>query len=860
MSIPMPPFRSSFIIPITLVLCIGLSPALIHARTTGADPIVAVLENAHIRVGIDTCTGSSTFGSVMSLFDKEHGVSCGKIQLFHVRAGKAVAFATSIIRCGADSAVFEFGKFGLSNLTVRFEYSLLNGGVALRVKAFSPEPADLPEGLFLDFYSDLGHLSCSNQFSNNFHVNIDTIKTALLDFNQILQFSDSSNSMAMVVRNPFHSHVGINTFGKKCHVFYLMQCAPPSTQAGTANAFSTIGNDTVVRSIEVFAGNSVPAPVMFCEHPSGFSNSVTMYWDDLPNHDTWTPLTSDTATDVKYYRFFLKMLKEDPSLKMGFLLLPDRLVLPETTAFERWKVNSPYVIADTMEKFEGTASMVMLSDSLRSLSACQDIPCKPNTAYSLSYALKSQGVVGTGVYAEVFSGKRRVNFGNPVLGDNSWRRDGLNFKTSSDDTVLSVYVRLQSAKGWAFFDDVRLTSLNSDTNLLGNSGFEQFVPGFMYDNPRRHWTDAHGPERLATKAPQHYLSFLQRLENHTVVYGWEDRVSIGCHGYHHTPSVFEHDPKYEFQYYDPYGDSLRMRAIFSEFNRIGLTKASLRYWRSPGFGFTKSLLDLLVDNGFVFFDAPAAADSQFGACMLQRGGKRMWLVNNGWWADYTSYKGYSAERLLSVLAQGHLAVIGGHPEQIFFRQSDSSFQRFKGVMSSAKRACPALGYVLPEEWADNAEAIYKLQTEGAQRRGDSVVFRFSGNCTAGNTVLYLGKCSNASLNGTAVPFREIQGVTYAVLPADSSGAGTVVFENAADNPPIAIRRPGAGRVPPGGKLAGAGGAVAAYTLRGQKISLVVWGKPGLIRRSFPGLGNGVYVLKTVGPDGKISFERFVIHR
>jgi hypothetical protein len=53
--------------------------------------------------------------------------------------------------------------------------------------------------------------------------------------------------------------------------------------------------------------------------------------------------------------------------------------------------------------------------------------------------------------------------------------------------------------------------------------------------------------------------------------------------------------------------------------------------------------------------------------MLKRGKNQMWLVKIAWGADSDStYKGSPTTSLFSILAQGHLAVIGGHPEQIFY--------------------------------------------------------------------------------------------------------------------------------------------------------------------------------------------------
>jgi len=823
------------------------------ASTTRHSSPCALLANARLSATIDTCSGSPTFGMVMSLYDKHCNVSVGRNQLFRLHSGRTVAFSTTTQYCTSDTIILKFGEFGLTKMSALMEYALLDECITLQMKLFSDEPTDYPEGIGLDFQTDFRRISCSNHLSKIMSWNVDTLKGAQFDFNQIVQFSDSCDCMTFVMRNPFHSHFGINTNGKNNHTLFILQCAPPGTQTGTAAAFSTIGaNDTIIRRIEVYPSNRISAPVFFCEHPNGFSNTVTMFWDELPNRDNWAFMTTDTAMDTKYYRFFVRLLHENPDVKMGFVLLPDRLVNIPSTTFQNWTLNSPYIIADTMEKCKGSASMLMLSDSIRSLTACQKVFCRPNSAYTLTYKVKTSGIIGIGAYGEVYADTHLINYGTHELGDNSWGIKGFDFKTSARDSVLSVFLRLQNSKGIVFFDDVRLTPFNGDTNLLLNGGFESFVPGFLYENPRRHWVDAHGPERIVTAAPNAYLQFLQRIENHSLRYGWEDRVEIGCHGYHHTSSLFEPDPKHEFDYYDPFGDNLRMEHIFSEYRQMGLTKASLRFWRSPGFAYSKSLLDLLVDSGFVFFDAPNLGGPAFTAYMLQRAANRMWLAQNTWWADYDSV-GNSTNRLFSVLAQGHLAVIGGHPELVFNKQSDASFQRFHGILSAMKDACPSLGYVFPDEYADNADALYQVRIESIRREGKNIVLRFRGKIRAGNTLVYLGKCDKVTLNNAAIRSLKNNDVTYAVLPGDYSGTGTVVFENGVDNQSENLSQPTScgNHAAIGKEIAITGGGVAVYTLSGQRVCFIentaqreIMGK---LRYGNHNLGCGVFILMPVRP-------------
>jgi hypothetical protein len=297
---------------------------------------------------------------------------------------------------------------------------------------------------------------------------------------------------------------------------------------------------------------------------------------------------------------------------------------------------------------------------------------------------------------------------------------------------------------------------------------------------------------------------------------------------------------------------------------MGLTKASLRYFRSPGFRFTKSLIDLLIDSGFVFFDL-APPGVPFYASMLQRGKNKMWVLKNTWWADWDTLGNRSPTAgLFSILAQGHLAVIGGHPEAIFrgnnYAERAVSYQRFKDVILAMKNSCPSLGFVFPDEYADNAEAIYKLRIESAERQGANVLFRFRGFSREGNTIVYKGTCDGVSLNGAPIAYQVIKGVTYAVLPSDSSGVGMVVFKNAVNNQ-IVILQPSRNQAIKR-DLTGSPGAVAVYTLRGQRVCAIQNATQreaiDKVRHGFPLLRSGVYMVTSMTPKGKRHTTLFVL--
>jgi hypothetical protein len=846
---------------IFISICIFLNNLSANPSNKKHNSNSAILENNLMRVSIDTCDSSSEFGRILSLYDKKQNSTVGNNNFFGLRAGSIVAYKKKALYCSSDSLSLELSNFGVMNITALMDYILSENRIILNLKIICHDTTEFSDGINLDFESDLNHLTCSNHLQNIINLDLDTLQKTIstIDLNQITQLSNSINKLFIVIRNPFQSHFVFNNMGTFKHTIQILQLSPSPSLTGSPNAFSKItANDTIYRSIEINIDSTIIAPVFFSEHPYGLSNSITMYWDELPNRDNWAYMTSDTATDTKYMHFFVKLLNAFPSMKMGFLLLPDRILSLPYTYFKNWSVNSSYIISDTLEKKSGNASLLMLSDSLKSLVVYQKLSCSPNTPYSLTYYLKTENIIGSGVYGEVYADTHLIASGTHFRGDNNWLKSGFDFKTRLQDTSITVYLRIQDSKGWAFFDDINLSQIGFHSNLLQNPGFEIADSGIMYDNPRRHWVDAHGPYQIITKAPQSYIDFLKSIENHTLRYGWENRVELGVHGYHHSPSLFEPDPKHEFCYYDPEGDSLRINKIISEYYQSGLTSASLKFIRPPGMDFSKSIIDLTIDKGFVYFNAPYTGGQPFNAFMLKRNSNIMWMVRTTWWADYDS--AWSTDRLIAVLNQGHIGDIGGHPEAVFYKGADSSYQRLKKIFDSLETRYPNVGYLFPDEYADNATSIYNKKITTVERQNKNIVFQFHGTTDSGNTVVYLGTCDNVLINGKAVNFKIYNGTTYAILPKISEGDDTLLFINAVDNI-IAVKQ-NKKNVSNRNIASNYNGYISVFNLRGQKICTV---PEKIFRHTVQGrriqgfnIPSGMYIVKKKTHSGRIESEFLTI--
>mgnify|MGYP000585144908 CR=1 FL=1 len=683
--------------------------------------------------------------------------------------------------------------FGALPLNMQIWYRIRTDALHVEMRAWVSSRTEFGGGLYAVVESAFPRIASSNQRLTARQYRIAAADSAHCYLDNYIIFSDETSAVTFFFRNPFHSLWELNAGGAGKHVLQILPVLRPrgpdcnNADEGPPAASTINPGDTIVRTIEIYASDSRPIPLYFVENPYGYQQSIMMYWDELPNRDNWAVMTTADANDVRYLKYFVRLMEDHPKMKMGFLLLTDRLLTREKTVFGGWTPNAPFILADTLERIEGTYSAMMIAERDTTLSMFQTVACSGRRRFTLSYRMKTHAVRGVGAYGEVYgSTGRLLKSGTHQSGTTDWTTHSFSFAADTADTSLKVYIRLQESRGIAFFDDVRLTPENSEENLLMNGGFESVTPFIMYGNPRRHFSDAHGPEHLPTKAPAAYLSFLKSIEDGTGPYGWEGRVRLGCHGYHHTPTLYQPDipvPGWEFQYHDSEGDGLRMESIFRDTYASGLSRASLRYWRSPGVKYTKSLVDVLVDSGFVFMDpsrkknagAKSHAEDYFSV-FIQRGGRRMWCVKQCYWVD--GDVGDNLNETTAFLSRGHVAHFGGHPEGMFPDPQEVHYRTFHAALDSLECLFPAMGYIFPDEYGDNANAVYACRILSVESDSPTVVMRLRGATRAGNTLVFEGRCSGAFFDSTALETTARGTTTAIVLPTSADTVHTIVLHDA----------------------------------------------------------------------------------
>ncbi len=289
--------------------------------------------------------------------------------------------------------------------------------------------------------------------------------------------------------------------------------------------------------------------------------------------------------------------------------------------------------------------------------------------------------------------------------------------------------------GKARFDAIGLERENVSGSLLTNGGFNSFSFNVQYDGEGLEWWHAHGNRRFATNAPQTYLDFLHLIESGGILYGWEDRVCLGMHCYHHTASeLYPLGPPYsnEFDFYDPAGDSGRFAMIQRDLISSGLTNASFRVFRFAAHKHQMPAVQECIKAGVKLMDSGEAFWQFLLGPIFQPEGV-IWETNTNWWCDSSYWQ--DPAMVEYILRRGELVLSGGHPLAVFPLNNQAQFEIVNGVFQQMESLFPDMQYFFPEEFADFCEESRRWWDVEAHSTPSSLSFTFYGAATYGQTIV-----------------------------------------------------------------------------------------------------------------------------
>ena len=275
-----------------------------------------------------------------------------------------------------------------------------------------------------------------------------------------------------------------------------------------------------------------------------------------------------------------------------------------------------------------------------------------------------------------------------------------------------------------------------DGILAENSDSMWFEPG--YEDSWSHW---HCTWRISTLATEEFKQWMINIQND--VYPWADRVNLGFHGYHHTPSPDSAcDPYHEFMTFELAEHQERMLMISNDFSDVGLDpQQSMQTIRCPGNTTSLSALWAFIDYGVKFYSAGTYYETWMGGewfwdmylAKYETPNGRLWGVNTSWWGDYTHQMPYIY--LSTVMDRGKHALLGGHPGAMWNQGEQYAYDRIDSVWTSLEDDYPHFGWVFPVEYAEFMEELYVLTVDSIRNDDHSASIFFTGSTSMGQTLV-----------------------------------------------------------------------------------------------------------------------------
>ncbi|MEN8207859.1 MAG: T9SS type A sorting domain-containing protein [Candidatus Fermentibacteria bacterium] len=306
-------------------------------------------------------------------------------------------------------------------------------------------------------------------------------------------------------------------------------------------------------------------------------------------------------------------------------------------------------------------------------------------------------------------------------------------ETSSDSEYISAWV-IQLLED---HPEMKMNIL-----ILGDGILEQNCDSMWYEPGWEHsWSHWHSTWRIATEAPEDFKQWMINIQND--YYPWADRVNLGFHGYHHTPSPDSAwDPFHEFITFELEEHQERMEMIWDDFSDIGLDpQQTMHSMRPAGNSTSLSALWAMIDHGTKFYSngvrwSEWMAGEWFWDMYLSRyetQNGRMWGTNTCWWADYSQQM--PCIRLSTVMDRGKHALLGGHPGDMWNFGHQFAYDRIDSLCSSLEDDYSNFGWLFPVEYAEFMEESFELRVDSIRNDDNSASIFFTGATSTGQTLV-----------------------------------------------------------------------------------------------------------------------------
>ncbi len=294
------------------------------------------------------------------------------------------------------------------------------------------------------------------------------------------------------------------------------------------------------------------------------------------------------------------------------------------------------------------------------------------------------------------------------------------------------------------------------------------------------WSHWHSVWRLADFAPPEYRQWLSDIQDDALP--WADQVTLGSHGYHHTPSPDSAwDPYHEFITYEPAEHMERLAVIRQDLAAIGLDNSQIRAMRFPGHRTSQSGIAAVAAYGFDFYCNGIRWYEEMGGepfidqymSHYEEPGGSIWGSNTVWWGDYPPAP---YEYAVTVLERGKHALLGSHPDRMFGWGNPAVFAAIDSICSVFEEM-PHFGWMFPEDYGLFLEEEAGITFTSLRTAGGLVTADFEGSAGPGLTFVADVPDSetvlHVKLDGVSIPWEARSSRLFVVLPALSAGGHSV---------------------------------------------------------------------------------------
>lgn len=475
-------------------------------------------------------------------------------------------------------------------------------------------------------------------------------------------------------------------------------------------------------------------------HPYGAEGALFYIGDDFPLGNQWKYPTIPNDPDDPLQSSMVRILENFPWFKMSMVVIYDKLMYLwgySQGVQYGWRLNRANISWVPFDRFEGNRSCRMEVDADKSCYVKQAFTMNPGNEIDVSlWAMIRGELTGEGgIYIVILDPSNNEIERSECFRTTTGKWQELNFSVAEGILLEENYqmqILLEYAGGSVFVDDVHLFE-NQLEIPLENNGFEEGDTYVTYDAPDYDWNNAHGELRL-TNCPEEYKDFLRLLDSGDVNFGWENRMNIGLHAYHHTSEsgFLEYTTSQEFTYNDPEQHKRVFDAIFEDAEEIDLSSNSLEYLRTSGIHFHHCTVQEAIKRGIQWMDHGYSEAMSYYP--VYGHGEMLWMQNQAFWGDNPDHPYADMEVTRNTLARGGIAQWGSHPKAMLDNGDHVREMWFSSLLIDINDEFPRAVWQFPNEISNRAVNMENWKNWTQNWENDTLHISFTGSTTEGMSI------------------------------------------------------------------------------------------------------------------------------